>query len=305
MILEKYMTLALVLGAAACTHNEQVQDPLETRDSRNYVVSLSNQGPLLHSVPVAEAKNLRKKIETKKSADTEALQTRLSLGRWGRENFQALKIDAKNLVELEMRKGIDKDISEATQFDLLVSAYYGQEWADFWQIMDDLSASKNPKTQALVANLRGVLAWEDNNFSEAGVYFQQALKANPKHASALINLAYLNLTFGYTEEAELYLSRIPQDPLAQSGRIITAYLLGKSTEASNLCDAFLEKFPKHKSTLFNCAQIAFYGAKDKQRAQDFLEKAIRLPAEDKIWDLEASKLLKSLKEKAEASKTTK
>ncbi len=305
--IQKFLISFPICLALACTTPEPKAEieVSKSKNSRYYVVSLDNDPMLLHTIPQAGAQKLRKKIESQKKQNTETLRTRIALGRWSHAPFATLKKEAGQLVELEMRKGVERDIADAVKFDLAVAAYYSEKWAEMLLLLDGLATAKDKRVLALLADFRGVLAWQDGRIPEAGIFFQEALSLDAKNEGALLNLAFLNLKFGYAEEADKYLAKVPDDSLALSGRIISAQMQGKAQDASRLCDRFLKTAPTHKPTLLNCAQVAYYDLKDAQRAQTLLEKFTRLPGGEKEWNQEATKLLNSLKSAAKVSKAQK
>lgn len=281
----------------SCTEpgGKKLKDSVDRSAQPFYALSLEGRAVTLHTVSQEKARQARKNLESSKKADKGTLTKLIALGRWSHEPFESIKRDLSRLADLEMKKGIDKSVSDYVKFDALIAAYYSQKWSEFFIGVEELSASSNKQVQSLVLNLRGVLALKEKRIPEAGALFQEALNQDPKSEAAILNLAFLNLRFSYASEAEKLLLKVPQDPLAQSGLIITSYLQEKNSDADKRCKSFLEAYPKHKPTLFNCAQIAWYAFQDKKRALALMQKFTQLPSLEKSWEEEALKFMNSLK----------
>lgn len=259
---------------------------------KTYALSLSNDPFTLHSVNMDDVKSQRKKLIESNKNDSETLASLIGFGRWQHENFDAMKKQLAQFADLENSK--DSDISEYAKFDLTIAAYYAHSWGEMFLWLEELQASKDKVISAQVANFRGVLAINEGRIPEAGEYFKLALSLDPKNEGALLNMGFLNLKYGYYEEAEKQLTLLSEDTLASSGLIISSRMLNRDADTSTYCQSILQKTPKYKPALFNCALYELQDRKDLkrvERAQDLLEKCTKLPGGDAASNKEASKLL--------------
>jgi tetratricopeptide (TPR) repeat protein len=283
---------------SSCTEPEQkkLEEPtVEKKGTQNYALSLSNRSETFHTVNAKASSKMKASLQAKKTVSAPIYASFIGLGRWSREPLETLKKDLAKLAEFELQKGVERSVSDVVKFDFLVAAFQAKEWAEFFLGMEDLQGSSDKRVLSLLANFRGVLALQEGRVPEAGVYFEEALNLNPKSEAAILNLGFLNLKYAYALKAEVLLSQLPEDNLAQSGLLVSFYLQGKYKEADQKCQKILSQFPDHKQNLFNCAHIAFYGLNDRNRARTLIQKFTQLPSLEKSWEEEAFKLLNLLK----------
>lgn len=291
----KYLILAPVVHSLvlSCASAPSVSGrELASGGFKTYALSLANDPLTLHSVNMEDVKSQRKKLLESNKNDSETLASLVGMGRWQRENLDTMKKQVGQFVELESSK--DSDVSEYAKFDLAIAAYYAHSWGEMFLWLEELQASKDKVIAAQVANFRGVLAINDGRIPEAGEFFKLALSLDPKNEGALLNMGFLNLKYGYYEESEKQLTLLTEDTLAASGLIISTRMLNRDTETATYCQTVLQKTPKYKPALFNCALSELQDRKDikrVERAQDLLEKCVKLPGGDAASNKEASKLL--------------
>lgn len=144
-------------------------------------------------------------------------------------------------------------------------------------LIEQLVSSKNKSTSASAYNLLGVLSIMMNRNNLAAADFKSALKKQPNHEAARMNLGYLSLKYGMYSDAKKYLSGFSKDWFAVSGLAVAAYQTGDYKGSQRYCDQALKLNPKSKALYFNCGLQDYYITGDTKKVRTYFDKATKIP----------------------------
>jgi len=277
--------------------SEPADDAVSISASRkNLVQSFSNNGLTSHTISKSKADQLAAKIESgmqgAKDKDKRSLEGLVSARRLAGKPIDEVLNSAKLIAEIEMRKSVEKDISDDLKLEIALAAMQSGKYAlaDFY--LDQLvSKSKDANAKAGALNALGVIAVRQDRIPEAVALFKESIKVNSGFKAAKLNLGFLALGGGDLGLAKRMLNDMQGDWFVESGLLIIARLENDNSKADNLCGKVLSKKPEHKPTLFNCGLHEWQGKHNADKAKDLLTKAVKARGGRAGWDEKAYRLI--------------
>lgn len=148
----------------------------------------------------------------------------------------------------------------------------------------------------------GALLQAQGNEEEAVVHYEKALEADPKHAGALFNLAYLNDMNGNDEEAVSLYERCLKLPPARVGTLINLGILYEDLErydrATHCYEQVLKVYPNHaRARLFlrdaSMSRSQYYD-EEAERRNDRYNAVLDIPVTDFELSVRSRNCLKKM-----------
>lgn len=278
-------------GAGDTEGKSEASGPSVSADRKPLITSLSNNQFTSKAIDKARAGDFVNQFGGGKSKDINALAAVVAANRLAGKSVNEGLSDAKHIADLEMSKGVERDIPEIVQLELgLTGVQTGRlAFAEFW--LDKLLKSKSASIRASAINAKGVMAVRMDRLPEAMVLFKEALAADSDYKPALLNMGFLALQGGDAATARRALGGMQEDWYVLSGLISVHRLEGEADKADANCDRVLSKHPKHKPTLINCGINAWQGKHDYKKAREYLNKALAVAGGAAVWDEKSGKLL--------------
>ena len=263
---------------------------------KNFVQSFANNPMTSHTVNKSKADQVAAKLESgmqgSKEKDKRGLEGLVSARRLAGKPLDEVINTAKHIAEIEMRRSVDKDISDDLKLEIAIAAMQNGKYAlaDFY--LDQLvSKSKDASAKAGALNALGVIATRQDRIPEAVSLFKEALKVNSGYKAAKLNLGFLALGGGDFSLAKRMLSDMQGDWFVDSGLLIVARLENDSSRTDSLCAKVLGKKPDHKPTLFNCGVFEWQNKRNAEKAKEYLTKSVKVQGGQGSWDEKAYRLI--------------
>lgn len=262
---------------------------------KNLIQSFSNNRLTSRTVNRSKADQLAAKLESAvqgKDKDKRSLEGLLSARRLAGKPIDDVIATARHIADLEMRKSVDRDVSDDLKLELALAAMQASKYAmaDFY--LDQLiTKSKDANAKAGAFTALGVIAVRQDRIPEAVAFFKEALKANSGYKAAKLNLGFLALSGGDLGLAKRMLSDVQDDWFVDSGLLIVARLEGDNGRADSLCSKVLAKRSDHKPTLFNCGLHEWQGKRSAEKAKEYLNRAVKARGGEGSWDEKAYRLI--------------
>jgi tetratricopeptide (TPR) repeat protein len=220
-------------------------------------------------------------------------------------DFSQVLRATKNLVTLEMKQKVGKDVPQVVKLQVALAAIENGNipMAEYYLI--ELLESKNRKIKAAAYTAQGYIALADDRLPEAITAWNTALKAVPNYDAALLNIGYFSLKYGDHVTATQMFEKMRDDWFARAGLIIASRLAGDVGKVSSLCQSFDEK-KEYKPVMLSCALNAYQGEKNYDKALDILKDLIKSNSPPSSINEQAHKLISQIerdKRKARAPKS--
>jgi len=263
---------------------------------KNLVQSFSNNALTSHTISRSKADQVAARIESNlqgaKEKDKRNLEGLVSARRLAGKPLDEVLTTSRLIAEIEMRRSVDKDISDDLKLEIALAAMQSGKFAlaDFY--LDQLvTKSKDANARAGALNALGVIAVRQDRIPEAVAFFKEALKVNGSFKAAKLNLGFLALGGGDFALAKRMLNDMQGDWFVESGLLIVARLENDAGRADSLCGKVLAKKPEHKPTLFNCGLHEWQGKRNAEKAKELLTKAVKARGGRAGWDEKAYRLI--------------
>jgi Flp pilus assembly protein TadD len=276
--------------SASSDDSQQSSGSGAKRFGTTMVTSLNNSGLTSRRVNREAAKSLAAQ-EAKSRSD---IETSLFAERLAITGLAGVLAKAKLVVTDELKKGVDRDISDQLKLELAIAAIQSKNAGFARLYLNQLVSSTNPKIKAGALNAQGVMALSLGDVPEAALLFKEALKASSNYPAALFNLGFVNLKFGDFEAAKGYLEPLGDDWYSQSGILVAVRNLGDNSRAEGICSRLLPQHGNNKTILFNCGLFFAQNKGDKAKARELVTKAVKISGGLDQWDDVAYKLLEKL-----------
>lgn len=278
------------------TEEEFVEEPgqFESTDRVRVTATLSNSILTSRRVDTAEAQKIVAQLERKvqssgRKVPKSVLEDLLSAQVLAGEDINRIRQTANMLVDLEMRRGVDKDLGAAVKLEIAVAAVRAKRFALAEYFLEELGDGDGGLGSA-VKNVRGLIAMEDGRVPEAAKLFSEAVGKDVGGEAAALNLGFLSLKYGDFRTAKKSLGQAKQDWFVKSGLLIGERFEEDGKGAQSLCDSVLGDKKDHKPTLYNCALYAYQNKRDIAAAKEYLARMNRARG-DASRDYQAGQLL--------------
>lgn len=257
----------------------------------SFINSFSNNGLTSHAVNKTKVSDKAASLE-KSAKDSASMAGLISANRLAGKGYQESLPIARGIIDAEVRRGgVQKELPEAIQLELALSALTGGHLAFAEFYFDHLTKSKSPSIRAAAHNAIGVVAVKMDRLPEAVLAFREALKAEENFGAARLNLGFLALLGGDFATAKKMLAGMQDDWFVQYGMVTIDRIDGDAGKAEGLCDKVQQVKPQHKPTLFNCGLNAYQGKHDVAKAKALINKMLKTPGGSQTWDDKAARLL--------------
>jgi hypothetical protein len=262
-----------------------------TSERRLLINSISNNPLTSRAVDRSRAADFVGQQGGGRSKDINTLAASVSAHRLAGRGVNEAMVDAKVIADLEMAKGVERDIPELVQLELgLTGVQTGRlAFAEFW--LDKLLKSKSSFIRASAINAKGVMAVRMDRIPEAVVMFKEALAVTNDYKPALLNIGFLALQGGDAVTAKKAFDSMQDDWYVQSAFVSVLRLEGDVERADSICEQILAKRPKHKPTLINCGINAWQGKRDFKKARDLINRSLAVAGGLPVWDEKSGRLL--------------
>lgn len=228
------------------------------------------------------ADKLQQAIRASKGDDRKSLVALMSLRRISGEGLGKVTETARQLVELEMKKDVNRGLPEFAKLELVLAAIQAKKYSYAEHFIYDLLDSKNKKVKAAALTAEGLIAALDQRLPEAMVSWTKALDEVPNFPAAALNIGFYAAKFGDFPLAKKMLGSMQDDWFAAYGLASTERMLKDNDKATSLCRFVNEKKPRFKPALFNCALHAFQGSGDIALAHQLLDRAGKVSGQSEI-----------------------
>ncbi len=121
-----------------------------------------------------------------------------------------------------------------------------------------------------IENIQGMIAIKQDRMDEALQFWREAVRKNPQHVSARLNLGTTALVLGDFQTADMYLGNLSHEA-AQQAMVATNRMAEVPPKAENLCKRLLQKKNVAKSVVYNCALNQWQGLEQSAPARRDLQ----------------------------------
>lgn len=275
------------------SREKPVEEPREVAEPggprSTVVVSLANTAMTGHYVNRVAAQQALQRFQSALRGaganDKRNIEAVISAGWLSGATLPEVMNAARRLVDLEMKKNVKIDVSDAVKLELALAAIRVRKYSMAEYFLDFIEKSNNPRVRAGVLTCRGLIAAQDDRLVEAVAAWESALQASPKYPPALLNIGFVAAKYGDFKNAASALNQMPDDWYAQSGLIPAQRLAGNNGAVDQLCSAVLTRQPSHKPTLINCALHEWQAKKDLRKARDIIGRATKVQGDPTMDDL--------------------
>lgn len=121
-----------------------------------------------------------------------------------------------------------------------------------------------------IENIQGMIAIKQDRMDEALQLWRDAVRKNPQHVGARLNLGTTALLLGDFQTADTYLGNLSHETAQQA--MVTANRMAEvPTKADALCKRLLQKKTVAKSVIYNCALNQWQGLEQSSQARRDLQ----------------------------------
>jgi tetratricopeptide (TPR) repeat protein len=279
------------VSASGARERQEPESPVLSGERKFLTTSLGNNAYTSRHIDRSKAAEFAAQFSGGRAKGVDTLAAAITAQRLAGRGVSDVLGEAKQLADLELAKGVDRDVPESVQLDLgLIGVQSGRlGFAEFW--LDKLLKSKSKMIRASALNAKGVVAIRMDRIPEAMALFKEALAVDSDYRPALMNIGFLALQGGDVVTAKRALGGLQNDWYVMSGLISVLRLEGDADKAESVCEKILAQHPKHKPTLINCGINSWQGKRDYKKARDYLNRALALAGGAAVWDEKAGKLL--------------
>ena len=252
------------------------------------------------------AESLNGKLAKPTAKDRSALMGLISIQALAGLPTDELFSSTRRLVEMEMAKDINKDISDVTTLHLALAALNVRNLAltehFIYKIID---TTKNKRVEAAAYTIEGMIAMLDERLPEAVASWQSALKSDADFRPANLNIGFLALRYGDFKTARAHLAKVEDDFYANYGLLVAARIEGKSGEVEELCTKVLGKKAKYRPAIFSCALNEFQVKRNFKKAQAMINEMLKDGKGPAQLDERAYRILDAIGQEREAEERQK
>ena len=175
----------------------------------------------------------------------------------------------------EVRNALKENSANPDAYDVLCQIYYKMKRYRLAELVCQAGLENFDRNHPGLNNSFGLVRLKLQEVNKAIILFKAALKADPDHVAALMNLGAI--TFGYRDYEQSYalfrraLERAPKNQEARLSKAVAARALGRIDEAQQLYQEILSVNPRDERVFFNQGVIAY-------QSQNY-DEAIRLYGE--------------------------
>lgn len=264
--------------------------------TKDFVVSLSNNNMTSLTVDGAKAeKALDRASNIKEGSDIKMkaqLAEKIAAQRLSRKGMGAVLGTAKKLADIEMKKGVQNEISPKVKLEIGIAAIYSQNYAMAEFMLDPLSTSKNRTVAAGALNALGVMTLKEGRVPEAMQLFKKSLSMVSDYEAAMLNMAFTALKYGDLDTARKMLGRLKIDWFSDYGKLVFSRQTGNDGEVKRLCEKLLKE--NHKPSVFSCGLQAWYQEKNPKKARELINKALQMRGGPNAWEQKGYKILEQI-----------
>lgn len=124
--------------------------------------------------------------------------------------------------------------------------------------LDQAARFTNQVIPGEIENVQGMIAIKQDRLDEALQFWREAVKKNPQHVGARLNLGTTALVLGDFQTADMYLGNLSHEA-AQQAMVAANRMAEVPAKADALCKRLLQKKTVAKPVIYNCALNTWQG----------------------------------------------